>query len=309
MPLSQQKLNKLIRASQRVKKEQVEPNMTAMLNEMRAILEREMKEKLDSMMEEVKKRNALDPEFLEDLVRNVAADVLSEVKGDKGDPGEAGFTPRVGVDFMTDSDVEDIIKTIMSLIRLPEDGVTPEAGVDFPTKKQVEDIIEAKFNRVVLPSDGHTPKKGVDFMTEQDIKQMTDIVHERVLTSLSPKELKLHLTKIGLEHTAITDWREAVLAVINQNVGLIRSKVNKSGGGAGGGSSNTIVETPTGDVDGVNTTYTLTSSVKPNTLQVYWNGQHQRPGAANEYTLSGKVITFNDAPSAGSIFVVYQRNG
>lgn len=61
-------------------------------------------------------------------------------------------------------------------------------------------------------------------------------------------------------------------------------------------------ETPTGTVDGVNDTFTLASTPFSNTEEVFVNGLLQDPGAANDYTITGAVITFNAGaiPQTGS---------
>jgi len=59
-----------------------------------------------------------------------------------------------------------------------------------------------------------------------------------------------------------------------------------------------IRETPTGAINGVNTTYTLANSPTNNTEQIFLNGVLQEPGG-EDYTISGNSITFVDAPETG----------
>jgi hypothetical protein len=62
-------------------------------------------------------------------------------------------------------------------------------------------------------------------------------------------------------------------------------------------SSNFIVrETPSGLVNGTNTSYTLANTPITGTEQVYLNGILQEPGAGNDYTISAAVITYLTAP-------------
>ncbi len=56
-----------------------------------------------------------------------------------------------------------------------------------------------------------------------------------------------------------------------------------------------VSETPTGVIDGVNTTYTLSQTPTANSLLLFLNGQYQTEGS--EYTLSGSTITFAVAPA------------
>ena len=56
-------------------------------------------------------------------------------------------------------------------------------------------------------------------------------------------------------------------------------------------------EVPTGDLDGVDVTYTLANTPSPSTsLKVYLNGVRQKEGGGNDYTQAAGVITFAAAP-------------
>lgn len=58
-------------------------------------------------------------------------------------------------------------------------------------------------------------------------------------------------------------------------------------------------ETPSGAVNGSNTTYTLANTPIAGTEQVFWNGLLMEPGAGNDYTISGGTITALSAPVTG----------
>lgn len=81
--------------------------------------------------------------------------------------------------------------------------------------------------------------------------------------------------------------------------------------GAGGGltASNFVTrETPTGLVNGSNTTYTLANTPTSGTESVFLNGILQEPGAGNDYTISGATITYLAAPVSGDkIRVSYMK--
>ena len=57
-----------------------------------------------------------------------------------------------------------------------------------------------------------------------------------------------------------------------------------------------VRETPTGALNGVNTTYTLANTPVSGTEEVYLNGVLQEPGASDDYQISGLTITYNVAP-------------
>ncbi len=56
-------------------------------------------------------------------------------------------------------------------------------------------------------------------------------------------------------------------------------------------------EIPSGAINGTNVTFTLANTPVTGTEHVYLNGVLQDEGALNDYTISGAVITMNDAPS------------
>jgi hypothetical protein len=58
-------------------------------------------------------------------------------------------------------------------------------------------------------------------------------------------------------------------------------------------------ETPSGNVDAVNVEYVLANAPIAGSVMVYLNGLLQDVGGANDYTISGSTITFNDAPEIG----------
>lgn len=55
-------------------------------------------------------------------------------------------------------------------------------------------------------------------------------------------------------------------------------------------------ETPSGDVDGVNAVFTLSSIPIPGSEHLYLNGLLQDEGGSEDYTIIDNIITFNLAP-------------
>lgn len=67
-------------------------------------------------------------------------------------------------------------------------------------------------------------------------------------------------------------------------------------------------ETPSGTVNGANTSFTLANTPNTNVtnpLMVYLNGELQEPGAGNDYTVSGTTLTMLAAPATGDKLRVY----
>lgn len=62
-------------------------------------------------------------------------------------------------------------------------------------------------------------------------------------------------------------------------------------------------EAPSGDINGVNTSYTLANTPASGTVEVILNGLQQEPGSGKDYTISGDTITFAVAPDTGDILL------
>lgn len=58
-------------------------------------------------------------------------------------------------------------------------------------------------------------------------------------------------------------------------------------------------ETPSGAVDGTNTTFTLANTPTAGSEMGFLNGLLQEPGAGNDYTISGATVTMLTAPATG----------
>ena len=71
-----------------------------------------------------------------------------------------------------------------------------------------------------------------------------------------------------------------------------------------GSNSFIFSETPTGDVDGVNDTFTLANTPTTNTLQLFRDGQLLKGGGV-DYTLTGDEIVFTSAPELDSILLAH----
>lgn len=63
-------------------------------------------------------------------------------------------------------------------------------------------------------------------------------------------------------------------------------------------------ETPSGTINGSNTTFTLANTPTAGTVRVYLNGVRQKSGAGNDYTITSTTITFTTAPVSGDVIIV-----
>lgn len=67
-------------------------------------------------------------------------------------------------------------------------------------------------------------------------------------------------------------------------------------------------ETPSGTVNGSNTAFTLANTPVSGSEMVFVNGVKQKSGSGNGYTISGAVITLDDAPLTGeNVEVSYRK--
>jgi hypothetical protein len=73
--------------------------------------------------------------------------------------------------------------------------------------------------------------------------------------------------------------------------------------GAFGASNIVTEETPSGSVNGVNTTYTLANTPTTGTLRLHLNGLRLKSGAGNDYTISTNTITMTTAPVSGDVLI------
>jgi len=62
-------------------------------------------------------------------------------------------------------------------------------------------------------------------------------------------------------------------------------------------------EPPVDDVNGINVDYTLLNTPQSGTVSVHLNGLLQEEGIVNDYTISGSVVTFVEAPLTGDIIL------
>jgi hypothetical protein len=66
-------------------------------------------------------------------------------------------------------------------------------------------------------------------------------------------------------------------------------------------------ETPSGTINGSNTSFTLAHAPLGTSLSLYKNGQLQIAGGAADYTLSSSTITYNAAPKTGDVLIANYR--
>jgi len=99
--------------------------------------------------------------------------INSLIKLFKGDKGDDGKTPQKGVDYFTDEEVENIIKSVLKQIPTPKDGkdgYTPIKGKDYFDGKDGIDGINGKDGL-----DGEDAVVDYDFVIKEVVKKLPKI--------------------------------------------------------------------------------------------------------------------------------------
>lgn len=124
-------------------------------------------------------------------------------------------------------------------------------------------------------------------------------------------------TSVEVSSNALRLASGAAGAGLGYAAGVLAVNTGQANGGITTNADNVIVdkaifvvrETPTGAVNGANTTYTLANTPFAGSEQVFLNGILQEPGAGNDYTISGTTITYLTAPATGDrLRVTYIKN-
>ena len=63
-------------------------------------------------------------------------------------------------------------------------------------------------------------------------------------------------------------------------------------------------ETPSGSINGSNTSFTIANTPTAGTVKLYLNGVRQKSGAGNDYTITTITITMTTAPVSGDVMIV-----
>ena len=109
----------------------------------------------------------------------VKAIEVKSPKGENGKPGINGKTPIKGVDYLTKSEVDDIIESIVSQIPVPKngvDGINPV--VDYESLRK---FIKGEVSKIPKPKDGvdgKTPVIYYDSIIEEVLKKMPAFDYE-----------------------------------------------------------------------------------------------------------------------------------
>ena len=155
-------------------------------------------------------------------------------------------------------------------------------------------FIRDKVRKMEKGKDGYTPIKGKDYFDGEKGENGKDADENKIIQEV--------LKKIPENKSELEKLREDLFNEIRRNKRL-----------GGGGLSKIHLEskfiddeTPSGTVNGTNKAFTLANTPNPSTsVKVFVNGMRMR--ITEDYTLSGKTITFITAPPANSIILCDYR--
>jgi len=198
--------------------------------------------------------------------------------------GEDGKTPKKGVDYYTPEEIDEIKKEI-----------TPKKGIDYNDGESIagpqgpkgadgspdspDEIIE-KIN---------VAKKKISWKQIKDAPNMPsfDTMNQTGYASGGANQLRLLSSgSVISDHVTELNFSTGLTPTYSGNG---RITITSSGGG---GSSGYSIETPTGSVNGSNTTYTVTQTP----VYIVADGAVYFDGAG--YTIAGLTVTMTVAPSS-----------
>jgi hypothetical protein len=210
----------------------------------------------------------------------------------KGDSGEAGYTPRRGVDYFTRKDIEDL---------------TPKKGKDYLTRSELEAIKEEI-----------TPKKGEDYFDGEDA-EMPDF-DEIVAAVLG----KIRLPKDGKDGSP--DTPEEIVAKLNTldealdmkvikglnrwmtEIKNLASKKSEQRMGGGGGSSSSGGATKSmklnSQLNGVTKDFVLPNV--SNVISVHASSGPSILSETDDYTWTSDLISFTSQVDASTTLAAGQ---
>jgi hypothetical protein len=236
----------------------------------------------------------------------------------KGVKGEKGYTPQKGKDYWTDKEIKDIVSSVQSQIKIPKDGkdgkdadnefIIREVLSKIPKPKNGKDadeqyIINEVAKRLPVPEDGKDadetlivkrvleklPKEkslSIDeivssikgLLSYKDLKDRPDM--PKVLGSVKGPGYLREISDVELGNVEPTNGQGLIWDSTTKK--WKAGTVSATGGG---------VETPTGAVNGINTTFTVLNTPQFITL----DGQTLYEN--NGYTLVALTITTDNPPS------------
>ncbi|MBD3207725.1 hypothetical protein GF319_15455 [Candidatus Bathyarchaeota archaeon] len=228
-------------------------------------------------------------------IEELAKDNIFQVKiSNPSDLSPKVIKPRIKIPPIAIPEIKipDIPPPVIDIpeIKVPEINVPPVdlskeiSRIEKEVKKITDAIKKQKTSREEL-------------FVLQDISSNLKDLNKKTLSQPLPMENGFLMVKMSE-------------AQIQELADKLRRQIGFGGKKKVGGSGQGYVdkETPTGSIDGSNTTFTLDRTPNPAaSLQLYLNGLLLKEGTGNDYTIDGKEITMLYAPEADSNFLAWYR--
>ena len=150
----------------------------------------------------------------------------------------------------------------------------------------------------------------------EKVIEKTEVIKELPMITNEVKEVAVgdtpEQTRDKLE--SLTDGEKLSIQAIQdlaEELKRLEDRIYSSSKGGGGFSSIAMQskfiddETPTGTINGSNQTFYLSNAPIPSSVKVYLGGVRLR--VTQDYTLSGRTLTFTNAPQVGEILLADYR--
>lgn len=241
----------------------------------------EIEESIDELDKKIKPLTESQMEMVSRIVESVVDHVRLKDKGEDGKDGE---------DYIiTDEDKEEIVEELLE--GLPLDEIVKKVPLEEIAKLVKVPVVEKIIEKTEV------------------IKEVPIITNEikEVAVSDTPEQVRDKLE-------SLIDGEKLTIQAIQDLPKLLdelRERISSVPRGGGGLNSMALQskfiddETPSGTINGSNQTFTLANSPIPSSVKVYLGGVRLR--VTQDYTLSGRTLTFTNAPQVGEILLVDYR--
>jgi hypothetical protein len=213
-------------------------------------------------------------------IRTIARVVLSNIRqpkdgtnGKDGEDGQNGHTPKRGIDYLTEDEVEEIINTAVRQAK-------PVKGIDYFTPEDISDIVQKA-----------KPIAGVDYVLPQNGEKGDDGA------LIEGADIVARINGLAIDPRLQIDAKH----IKNLPMG---SGTKLSGGIARGGLKLVWQTQLSGDIDGINTVFTVPSaSPTPKDSKYLVSARGViKDSDSGDFVVSNnnRTITFTSAPPTGS---------
>lgn len=244
----------------------------------------EIEETIDELDKKIKPLSESQMEMVSRIVESVVDHVRLKDKGEDGKDGEDYI--------LTDEDKEEIVEDLIENIELPLDEIVKKVPLEDIAKLVKVPVVEKVIEKTEVIKEVPIVTNEVKEVAKSDTPEQT----RDKLESLEEGE------KLTIQ--AIQD--------LPKLLDELRSLIVTRRGTVGGGLNSMALqskfiddETISGTINGVNQTFTLANTPIPSSVKVYRGGARQR--VTEDYTLSGRTITFTIAPEVGEVLLCDYR--